>query len=168
MVLTYTTPKREREIVEVPFVLDGEEYVARKPKDSVLVFLAAAQSDSASDADKVYAVMEFLRGSLTIASQHRIQSRLRDFDDPLEIQDLMPVIEGVSKEFGGDLADAMRKATGDDGDAAGAGAVIPPAVPPRRRGRPPKTAVPVAAPAKAARVKKTTAAPAKRGRALPK
>jgi hypothetical protein len=178
-VLTYTTPKRDREIVEVPFELDGEKYVARKPKDSVLVFLAAAQSDSASDADKVYAVMEFLRGSLTIASQQRIQSRLRDFEDPLEIPDLMPIITDVSAEFGGDLAEAMKKAAGGQPAAAvepERQVEIPPAVAPnraarRQRAKAPAAAPPVAAPAKAPR--KTSkaakaAAPAKKGRALPK
>lgn len=120
VVLSYTTPKRHRQIVEEPFELDGESFVARKPKDSILIYLTAAASDNATDADRMYAVMQFINGCLTPAAQARIQSRLRDYDDDLELDDLVDLMEDLAEKFG---AEKRRAASGR---APGAGKVITP------------------------------------------
>lgn len=99
MVLSYTTKKRQRQIIEVEFKLDGEKFIARKPKDSVMVYLTAASSDQASTADQMYATMQFINGCLTPAAQQRIQSRLRDWDDDLELDDLAELMQDLAKRF---------------------------------------------------------------------
>lgn len=171
VVLSYTTPKRHRQIVEEPFELDGERFTARKPKDSILIYLTAAASENASDADRMYAVMQFINGCLTPAAQARIQARLRDYDDDLELDDLVDLMNDLAEKFGG------KKSTGGSlsgRGGPGAGKVITPdgepaddispAVPYNRTDR--RAA---ARPAKkAAPAKKAVAAKKAAGRALPR
>jgi hypothetical protein len=123
MVLSYTTPTRQRQVVEVEFELDGERFTARKPKESILVYLTAAGSESATTSDQMYAVMQFINGCLTPAAQFKIQSRLRDYDDDLELDDLMQLMKDLSEHFGAqDAPRAMSKAQG----RPGAGRIIAP------------------------------------------
>lgn len=159
MVLSYTTKKRQRQVIEVEFELDGEKFTARKPKDSVMVYLTAASSEQASVADQMYATMQFINGCLTPAAQQRIQSRLRDWDDDLELDDLAELMEDLAKRFAEESGNvgstgrplhprrkpgAGKVITPDGLDATD----IPPAAPNRaaRRGAK-KTAAPAAAPA---------------------
>lgn len=174
MVLSYTTPKRDRPIVEIPFVLDGEQFLARRPKESVLIYLQAARANAATTADKLHATMAFLDGCLTPAAQQRIQARLRDWDDPLELTDLVDLMTDVSAKLGeADEAEAAGKATAIRAgkghrvitpDGADAEVIEPAPDAPNRAAR-------RAAPAKAAKAAVARKQPAKttaRGRALPR
>lgn len=173
-VFSYTTPKRDRAVVEEPFDLDGERYTIRKPKESVLIYLVAAVSESATTADQLQSVIQFINACFTPHGQARIQHRLRDPQDDLELSDLLPPLFDFARKWGVlPVPAAAGPATVDTPD--GPAQVIPPA--PNRKARrdaaktakkaPAKAAAkaaPSRAAAKAAQAKKTTAA----GRPLPR
>lgn len=181
-VLSYTTKRRDRRIVEVPFELDGEQFTARRPKDSVLVYLQAARANAATTADRLHATMMFLDGCLTPAAQSRIQSRLRDYDDDLELDDLVELMHDLGQKFAAEEAENQGAAKPTRVGAAGrvitpdgrdAQVIEPAADKPNRAARrakaAPTTVVTAKTAAKAVTAKKAAKAVAKKtGRSLPR
>lgn len=164
--LSYTTPKRNRPVIEVDFELDGQTYTARKPKNSVLVYMEASRSRAASTADKLHAAMTFLDACLTPATQQAIQYRLRDPDDELELVDLFPIMGDLSEEFERLSGGSQDASSADVIDLDGARTeTIPAAADPAG---PNRTARRRATPKKAAAPKKAVAAKKAPGRALPR
>lgn len=167
VVLSYTTPERNRPVELVTFEMDGERYQARRPKDSVLVYLEAANAGAATTADKLHAAMQFVDGCLTPASQQRIGNRLRDHDDPLELEDLIRVCGDLSEHWGQkntpqpvkSARDRPRVITPDGEDAF--------AIEPADEPAPSRTARRTAAKAPG-KTAKAVASPTRTGRALPR
>lgn len=174
VVLSYTTPKRKRRHQVIEFDLDEERFKARRPKDSMLVLLAASDASGATSADRILAVWKFINACFTPAGQARIDAKLRDFDDPMEFTDLVAITEDLAEKFGLDDQGSMPafqdgaptavpgrpfRARDHDDDTEADVQDITPAQPNRATRR--------ATPTKAKAVKAVPVKAAKGGRALP-
>jgi len=91
------TPK----LPELPFLLDGEDYVMRPPKNSQMAYIMAAQASGRTDADRVAAMLDFLEATLVEPGRERLRTRMLDSDDPLDLDVVEQIIEWAMQEWSG-------------------------------------------------------------------
>lgn len=132
MALTYNTPKRDRKDVTQTFDLDGQQYTARKPKDALSAMVLAASSDQATGADVMYTLFRWLDAALPEGDYQRLQSRLKDYDDDFDIEDLLDITVDVIQQF-------QRMESGQPYQPSGEPVPVPTpnAAPPRTAATPP-------------------------------
>lgn len=99
MALTYNTPKRDRKDVTITFDLDKQQYTARKPKDALSAMVLAASSEQATGADVMYTLFRWLDAAMPEADYQRLQSRLKDYDDDFDIEELLNLIVDLVQQF---------------------------------------------------------------------
>lgn len=92
------------------FEFDGRRYRAFKPKDAVMVTLIAANSDRASDTDRVNAVIRWLDHCLEDSAKHELSSRIYDREDKLEWEDLAAIMTSLLQYWGKGKNRAERRA----------------------------------------------------------
>lgn len=86
---------------EVPFTLDGEDYIAVRPAEIYFERIIAAMSGTATDSDKVYAVLSFLDAAVRPVDRMRIEARFKDIRDPLRsATQLIPVTFALCEQWG--------------------------------------------------------------------
>lgn len=101
--LVFTTPAKQRPADPdadrlIPVMIDGEEYTVVRPRKlrETLAGLVEAGARRATEADALYAGSNFLRKVFTPESAQRLQARLDDDEDDLELEDLFGYIEKIS------------------------------------------------------------------------
>lgn len=94
----FATSKKARDDEPVTFTLDERTYTAHRPKQSVFVALAAAAGNTV---EQIKVVPRFIDASLEPADRAHIAARLRDPDDDLDIDDLVPIFNYLMEEFTG-------------------------------------------------------------------
>lgn len=83
--IEFTTPAKKTKAKKVETKLDlvGETYTVSKPKDAVLFFAQSAVADTANDADRWMAALQFLDAAFTPMDRKRFFERACDAEDPL-------------------------------------------------------------------------------------
>ncbi len=124
--LTFTTPADPETAERVqdpgtPFVLDGERYLAYQPKKAVRAMLFAAAAQSASDADRINAVLTWCDAALSGLAVMRIKQRLLDRTDHLSVDHLVDVMNGLTAYWDAQHSRAGRRAADRLSAPAGAG-----------------------------------------------
>lgn len=94
---TFSTKNKSRANSDVTFEYDDVTLTARRPKAATILDLAA--TTTGSDVERVTATMAMVEDSLVPDSRDYIMGRLRDPDDEMDIEDLVPVIEWLVAEF---------------------------------------------------------------------
>lgn len=116
--LTFTTPEdpgaqARREDPGTPFALDGETFLAFEPKKAVRAMLFAAAAQSASDADRINAILTWCDAALSPLSNMRIKQRLLDRTDDLGVEDLSDLMTRLTEYWDArDGSRATRRALG--------------------------------------------------------
>lgn len=94
--LTFTTKASEAPKL-LPFVLDGEQLTAVRPKEAAMLSLAALDE---TDPVKIEGAMtSLLNGMFTPETAARLRARLDDPDDECDLSTLEPVIETLLLRF---------------------------------------------------------------------
>ena len=88
-------------LVDLPFVLDGTEYVIQAPKNAQLAFLSASAAASRNTNDRVAAILDFLEAALVSPGDEMLRHRLLDPNDDLDLEDVMEIIEWAMEEWTG-------------------------------------------------------------------
>lgn len=89
------------QLPDVPFKLDGDEYLARGPKGTQLAYLMAGASSYKTDADRIASLLDFFEEVLIEPGKARLRRRMLDRDDPLDLDDVVPVFEHLIETWGG-------------------------------------------------------------------
>lgn len=115
--LTFTTPDDPDAAARAadpgtPFALDGERFLAYRPKRSVRQMLFAAASGSASDADRINAVLTWCDAALSPLANMRIKQRLLDRGDHLTLDHIVDVMTGLTEYWDAQESRAGRRAAG--------------------------------------------------------
>lgn len=99
-VLEFTTePVESRELKDVEFTLDGENYRASAPAPFFFERLVAAHA-SGNNYERVYWLLKFADESIDPAHRMRIEERMKDPSDPLQqTSQLIPMMMGVLEEW---------------------------------------------------------------------
>jgi hypothetical protein len=101
LALSFTTPadpeaQERRDDPGTPFDLDGERYLAFRPKRSVRAMLFSAAAQGASDAERIRAVLTWMDACLSPLAAMRINARLLDRTDDLGIDHLVDLMNGLT------------------------------------------------------------------------
>jgi hypothetical protein len=86
---------------EVPFSLDGHQFVAVRPKEWVMLETAAVQADGVPPGEQAAAVIGFVKSVFAEPGRTTILARLRDPADELDVEDMRPIIEWLTEEWAG-------------------------------------------------------------------
>jgi hypothetical protein len=95
--------------------LDGVELVGSvRPKDAIVAQLAPVQNRRTPTGMKVHLALNFLGDVLDPASRVYVESRLTDPADPLDAEDVLPIIHAVADHWKAvaDAEKAAKKAAG--------------------------------------------------------
>lgn len=93
---TNDTTREDR--TAVTFAVDGETLTAYRPKSYALIEMAGA-TDSDDTIVQVRAIVNFMNETLDTDSREYIQRRLRDPDDPFDLEDLVPISQYLTERF---------------------------------------------------------------------
>ena len=85
----------------IPFTLDGQQYLAVKPKDWALLETAAAQADGVGEAEQAAAAVGFIKAVFAEPGRSRLLARLRDPADDIDVADVRPIMEWLTEEWSG-------------------------------------------------------------------
>lgn len=87
----------------IPFEVDGEIFFAVRPKKlaEVLAKLSRAAARQANDADRLWAVFEFLDKVLDPESAFRLQARMDDEGDDFGVLQMFGIMEKLVTRLGG-------------------------------------------------------------------
>jgi len=113
--LSFTTPF-DPEAAEraadpgTPFELDGETFLAFKPKKSVRAMLFSAAAQGASDAERIRAVLTWMDACLSDLAALRINQRLLDRTDSLGIDHLVDLMNSLTAHWDAQESRAGRRA----------------------------------------------------------
>lgn len=88
-------------LVDLPFTLDGSDYVLRAPKDAQLAYLYASSATSRDGNDRIAAILDFFEAALAPPGNELLRTRLLDPADELELEDVMSIIEWAIEEWTG-------------------------------------------------------------------
>jgi len=106
--LSFTTTKKDREDSRVgeslTIDIDGDEYEVVRPKDDSFALLTLAGARSATMADRIKAVTDFLDDAFTEESRMRLRDRLLDREDDFGFEDLLPIMVEIVKRWTADSA----------------------------------------------------------------
>lgn len=111
--LTFSTagrtpdPDADGDVLEL--VLDGTTLYAKKPKGGAWTMLIGAMSNSATDADRTQAMLQFVNSAFDRPSQLLLTNRLLDSEDPLEIDVITTIIEALLKKWSPEQSRAERR-----------------------------------------------------------
>lgn len=86
---------------DVPFVLDGDQYLMKAPKDTQLAVLVGMTSEAKTDADRVVALLDFFEATLAQPGRGRFKRRMLDPNDPLELDTLLEVFNYALETWSG-------------------------------------------------------------------
>lgn len=89
------------QLEDLPFALDGVDYVLRAPKRTQLAFLVATSAASRTDADRIAAMLDFIEAALEPPGNEKIRVRLLDRDDPLELEHMVEVFNWALEQWSG-------------------------------------------------------------------
>ena len=84
-----------------PFVLDGTQCVARRPKDGQVAILLATTSRQMKETDRIAGVINFFTSVLDDKSYTYIVNRLLDVDDDLGLSDVEDIMMFLVEEWTG-------------------------------------------------------------------
>jgi hypothetical protein len=93
---TAARKKKDKDEATVTFEVDGTEFTATRPKDSVFAFLAATADDPGKG---MVEVTRFLDACFPATQRKILSDRLRDPDDSFDVEDLVDIFEYVVSEF---------------------------------------------------------------------
>jgi hypothetical protein len=79
--------------------LDGQELIARKPKDALIAQLAPVQSRRTPPALKVQLALNFLGDCLEEPGRSYVETRLLDARDELDAPDVMPILSAIAEHW---------------------------------------------------------------------
>lgn len=88
--LAFTTSTKQREMI--PFTLDGEEYHFTPSKIAGIVLPVM---DEGSELEVFKGMMDWIGRGLPDDEEARLEARLRDPDDDLDVTDLVEVFQGL-------------------------------------------------------------------------
>lgn len=108
--LNFTTkPKGEQEESEDPdapaiertleITVDGVVYKVRKPKDALIARLGPATQRRTNNLQKVSLALDFLGDCVLEPGRTRLVSRLEDENDDFDVEDALPILEGIAEAW---------------------------------------------------------------------
>ncbi len=98
MGLEFKTAKKRAADKQKPvtFTWDGEEYTFTPPKAASLALMALG--DDENEMEKIKAIFDWLGNKMPQKQQDRLLSRLRDPEDPADLEDLMELFKALVEE----------------------------------------------------------------------
>jgi len=81
------------------FILDGVQYTAKRPKDALVAELAPVQSRRTAAGTKVKLALNFLDDCLEEPGRTILSSRLLDRDDPMDVEDVLPILHAIGDHW---------------------------------------------------------------------
>lgn len=85
----------------MPFVIDGYECVAHKPKDGQLAVLMATTGRHSSQQEQIAGLINFFVAVLDDDSHSYVVNRLLDRKDPFGIDEVQNIMEWMIEEWSG-------------------------------------------------------------------
>lgn len=99
MSLEFTTAKRRTEPIK--FTLDGDEYTFVPPKTASMLLPVLDVESNDRDSAYVKAALDWLENGLPTEQAAKLESRLRDPEDDLDIDTLDSIIQKLAEEAAG-------------------------------------------------------------------